>query len=66
MGGLKQESNTNRHPVLSCNFIEDGAKNDGKEQEGKVTNFNIINLKQEKTNQSTCNFFKGMSSKYII
>jgi hypothetical protein len=48
-----KESNTNRHPVLSCKFIENAAKKDGKVQEEKVTN-----LKQEKINQSTCNFLK--------
>jgi hypothetical protein len=54
MEGLKQESNTNMHPVLSYKFVENGAKKDGKEQEEKITNFIIIHLKQEKINQSKC------------
>jgi hypothetical protein len=35
-----------------------GAKKDVKEQEGKDTNFNIINSENEKANQSAYNSFK--------
>jgi hypothetical protein len=58
MGGLKQESNTNTHPVLLRKFTEKGAKKDAKEQEGKDTNFNIINSEHEKANQCAYNSFK--------
>jgi hypothetical protein len=36
MGGLKQESNTNKHLELLRKFTEKGAKKDAKEQEGKI------------------------------
>jgi hypothetical protein len=55
MGRSKQELNTNRYPIASCNFLLNG-KNIQKKYE-KGINSNII-LREEKINQSTRKFFK--------
>jgi hypothetical protein len=56
MGGLKQELNINKHPVLACKFLKNRAKKCGKEYDEQISNFKSINSNQEKTNQSTCYF----------
>jgi hypothetical protein len=59
VGGLKQELNTNRYPIVSCKFLENGVKAYSKKYEKEI-NSNIL-LIEEKITQSTRKF-----SSYVI